>query len=409
MTSIKIGSKFNIKITFWNIIFFLLIISGIYSTYIRFFHGLGTATNLSDEFPWGLWIGFDVLCGVGLAAGGFTMAAIVYIFNIKQFKPIIRPAILTAFLGYILVVFALLFDLGKPYNIWHPIIMWNPHSVMFEVGWCVMLYTTVLSLEFSPIIFEKLQWKKPLIIIKNILVPLVILGVILSTLHQSSLGSLYLIVPEKLHPLWYSPMLPVLFFISSITVGFAMVMFESFLSARAFNKHLEKPLLIELARVLVFTLSIYLIIKLQDFGRQNIWGYMLKNQSETYLFWAEILIGIVAPLIFLSIPKIRKNTLFLFSSTVMVVIGFIMNRLNVAITGMEYYAQTNYFPSWMEINITLMIVAIGFAIFRYAAKNFPIFTPSDSVEIPYDRDIPVILSKKEKFIQNDVLKEVRRK
>ena len=173
---------------------------------------MGASTALSDSFPWGLWIGFDILCGVALAAGGFTISACVYIFNIQRFKPIVRPTILTAFLGYLLVIIALLFDLGRPYRIWHPLVMWNPRSVMFEVGWCVTLYTTVLALEFSPMLLQHLKWEFPLKIVKSLMIPLVILGVILSTLHQSSLGSLYLIVPHKLHPFWYSSFLPVFFY-----------------------------------------------------------------------------------------------------------------------------------------------------------------------------------------------------
>ena len=399
MTSIAIGSKFSIKVTFWKTVFFIIIILGLYSTYVRFFHGLGAATHLSDEFPWGLWIGFDALCGVGLAAGGFTMAAMVYIFNIKRFKPIIRPAILTAFLGYLLFILALLFDLGRPYNVWHPLIMWNPHSVMFEVGWCVMLYTTLLALEFSPVVFEKLQWSKALKIFNIFLIPLVILGVILSTLHQSSLGSLYLIVPEKLYPLWYSPLLPVLFFFSSVSVGFAMVMFESFLSARAFNKQLEKPLLMELARVVVFVLCLFFVLKLLDFAHRDAWRYLFLNRIETYLFWVENIIGIIVPIILLSIPKIRRNPLALFWSVLMVVIGFVLNRLNVAITGMESYAHANYFPSWMEISVTLMLIAIGFAVFRLVVKNFPIFTPEETepLNIPFKKQVNMKVLEKEKL------------
>ncbi|HKJ68456.1 MAG TPA: NrfD/PsrC family molybdoenzyme membrane anchor subunit, partial [bacterium] len=185
MSAKNLAQKYIGKLTFWKTVFFLVILVGLYAAVLRYSQGLGTATNLNDNFPWGLWIGFDVLCGVGLASGGFTLAAVVYIFNIKQFKPIIRPAILTAFLGYLLVIVGLLFDLGKPWNIWHPVVMWNPHSVMFEVAWCVMLYTAVLALEFSPVVFEKFRLQKPLKIIKRITIPLVILGVILSTLHQS--------------------------------------------------------------------------------------------------------------------------------------------------------------------------------------------------------------------------------
>ena len=172
------------KLTFWKVIFLLLMAGGLYATFIRFTQGLGASTHLSDQFPWGIWISFDVLCGVMLAAGGFTLTAAVHILNIKRLHSIIRPTILTAFLGYILVCAALMFDLGKPYNIWHPLIMRNPHSVMFEVAYCVMLYTTVLALEFSPIVLERFNLQKPLKVVRAILIPLVICGVILSTLHQ---------------------------------------------------------------------------------------------------------------------------------------------------------------------------------------------------------------------------------
>lgn len=359
--------------SFWTVVFFIILGLGLVGTFVRFYYGLGAATNLSDAFPWGLWISFDVMCGVGLGAGGFTMAALVYIFNIKKYKPIVRPAILTAFLGYLLVIAALLFDLGQPFRIWHALIMWNPHSVLFEIAWCVMLYTTVLALEFSPVVLEKLRLEKPLRWIKNIMIPLVILGVILSTLHQSSLGSLFLIVPEKLYPLWYSPLLPVLFFFSSVAVGFAMVIFESYLSARAFNKQLEKPLIVDLARVLVFILALYLVMKVIDFNRREVWSMMFLNRTETYFFWLEIGMGVILPMILLSIPRVRNHQSALFFSVLLVILGFVLNRLNVAITGMEAYTQANYFPSWMEISITVMFVALGFVAFRLAVRFLPIF------------------------------------
>src|SRR5690349_13493894 len=195
------------RLTFWKLVFFFLMAGGLYATFIRFTQGLGASTNLNDQFPWGIWISFDVLCGVMLAAGGFTLTAAVHILNIKRLHSIIRPTILTAFLGYILVCAALMYDLGKPYNIWHPLIMRNPHSVMFEVAYCVMLYTTVLALEFSPIVLERFHLHKAMKIIHGAVIPLVIGGVLLSTLHQSSFGSLYLIMYAKLHPFCYRPLL----------------------------------------------------------------------------------------------------------------------------------------------------------------------------------------------------------
>ena len=262
-------SRPNFKFTFWKLIFLFLMAAGLYATFIRFTQGLGASTNLSDQFPWGIWVSFDVLCGVMLAAGGFTLTAAVHILNIKRLHSIIRPTILTAFLGYILVSAALMFDLGKPYNIWHPLIMRNPHSVMFEVAYCVMLYTTVLALEFSPIVLERFNMQKPLKVVRTILIPLVIFGVILSTLHQSSLGTLYLIVPEKLHPFWYTPLLPLFFFLSAIAVGLAMTIFESSLSSKHFGLQLELPVLQELGRVLVVVLGVYAILRFRRPGESR--------------------------------------------------------------------------------------------------------------------------------------------
>ncbi len=361
------------KITVWRTIAFVILASGVVATYIRFTQGLGQSTNLSDEFPWGLWIGFDILCGVGLAAGGFTIAAIVYIFNIKRFEPIVRPTILTAFLGYLLVIVALMFDLGRPLQIWHALIMWNPRSVMFEVAWCVMLYTTVLSLEFAPVVLEKFKMTKTLKILHKVSVPLIILGVILSTLHQSSLGSLYLIVPEKLYGLWYSPYLPVFFFVSAISVGCAMVIFESFLSSRAFKRGLEMNLLTEIGRISVVMLAVLTTMKVVDLLDRHAISLLFVPRMETYLYWAEVSIGILIPMLMLSIQKIRETQGGLFASASMIIIGFIFNRMNIGITGMEGWAGVSYFPNWMEISVTLSIVVVGFIVFSLAAKYLPIF------------------------------------
>ncbi|MBI5215494.1 MAG: Ni/Fe-hydrogenase cytochrome b subunit [Ignavibacteriae bacterium] len=361
------------KITVWRAIAFMILASGVVATYIRFTQGLGESTNLSDEFPWGLWIGFDILCGVGLAAGGFTIAAIVYIFNIKRFEPIVRPTILTAFLGYLLVIVALMFDLGRPLQIWHALIMWNPRSVMFEVAWCVMLYTTVLSLEFAPVVLEKFKMTKTLNILHKVSVPLIILGVILSTLHQSSLGSLYLIVPEKLYGLWYSPYLPVFFFVSAISVGCAMVIFESFLSSRAFKRGLEMDLLTEIGRISVVMLAVLTTMKVVDLLDRHAISLLFIPRMETYLYWAEVSIGILIPMAMLAIRKVRESHGGLFASAAMIIIGFIFNRMNIGITGMEAWAGVSYFPNWMEISVTLSIVVLGFIVFSLAAKYLPIF------------------------------------
>ncbi|PWT98918.1 MAG: Ni/Fe-hydrogenase cytochrome b subunit [Terriglobia bacterium] len=360
------------KITIWRAIFAAIMLSGLYATYLRIFYGLGGSTNLSDRFPWGVWIAFDVLCGVGLAAGGFTLVAVVHIFAIERYKPILRPAILTAFLGYSLVVVALLFDLGRPDRLWHPLVMWNPHSVMFEVAWCVTLYTTVLFLEFLPMVLERFGWHQPLEWIHNISVPLMIAGVLLSTLHQSSLGSLFLIVPAKMYPLWYSPTLPAMFYISAIGVGLAMTIFESWHSSRAFGRALELPLLASMGRVLAVLMSGYLWLRFLDLAHRHVLGLLLVNRPETWLFFLEIaLMAIPAMLLFQK--RIRLQPGALYACAVMVIFGFVANRLNVGVTALESGSGTSYVPRWSEIAVTLSIVAAGFAIFRLIAEYFPVF------------------------------------
>jgi Ni/Fe-hydrogenase subunit HybB-like protein len=368
------------KLTFWRGVFVLLVGFGLYATYVRHTQGLGAVTNLSDEFPWGLWIGFDILCGVGLAAGGFTLAATVYIFNIKRFRPILRPTILTAFLGYLLVIIALMYDLGRPDRIWHAIIMWNPHSVMFEVAWCVMLYTTVLALEFSPVVFERLGWEKPLGWIKAVTVPLVIVGVLLSILHQSSLGSLYLIVPGRLCGLWYSPLLPVFFFISAIAAGCAMAIFESFMSFRAFGKRLETDLLRVLGHVIVVVLVSYLALRAGDLIYRGKISLLWQPRFELYLYYVEIGMGVILPIVLLSVRRLRKSYNALFFAALFVILGFVLNRLNVSITGMAASSGVTYFPSWTEISVTMLIVAVGFRVFALAVKNLHIFIETEAPE-----------------------------
>ena len=366
------GSLFPIRLTFWQWVFWLLVLGGVYATYVRVVQGLGGATHLSDAFPWGLWIGFDVLCGVGLAAGGFTLAAFVHIFNVERYKPILRATILTAFLGYVLVIVALLFDLGRPYRFWHLLVMWNPRSVMFEVAWCVMLYTTVLALEFAPAVFERVGWRAPLRWMRAVSIPLVIAGVILSTLHQSSLGSLYLIVPHKLHPLWYTPLLPVFFFVSALCVGFAMTIFESWHSSRVFGKQLELALLASMGRVLAVLLAVYLAMRFLDLQHRRVLSLLREPRTETFLFGLEIVLMLV-PMLLLFRRSVRTNPSALYASAVMVILGFVANRLNVSVTGMERGSGTSYVPKWTEILVTLSIIALGFAIFRLAVKHLPVF------------------------------------
>lgn len=367
---------------FWRSVFWLLFGFGMATLFVRFTHGLGSVTHLSDRYPWGLWIGFDVLCGVGLAAGGFTITAIVYLFHLDRFRPIARPAVLTAFLGYLLVVAGLLADLGRPWNLWHPLVMWNPHSVMFEIAWCVMLYTAVLGLEFSGMVFERLGWARALRIQHAIVIPLVILGVILSTLHQSSLGALYLIVPGKLYPLWYTPRLPLIFWASSVCAGLAMVIVESRLSARAHGRHLELPLLREIGRVLMAGLGVLTVLRVRDLWERQALPLAFQPTYEAALFQLEFLIGLVLPFVLLAVPRVRQSARGLYTASLLTVLGFITHRLNVSITGLDRAQGGHYVPAATEVLVTLMLVALGFGVFNLAVKHLPVYPAEAKAAVP---------------------------
>jgi len=363
----------KIKLTFWKVVFIVIMVLGLYSTFIRFFYGLGAATNMSDQFPWGLWIGFDLLCGVMLAAGGFCMVGAVYLFNVERLHSVVRPAVLTAFLGYVLFIVGLMFDLGRPWYIWHQLIYMNPHSVMFEVGVCVMSYTTVLFFEFLPNVFERFNLQTPIKWIKKIYPVLIILGILLSTLHQSSLGSLYLIMPSKLHPFWYTPALPFLFFGSAIAVGLAMTIFESTQSAKAFGRHLELPVLVELGGALLVALWVNALLRFEDYFHRGLLGQIVKPSYEAYFLWLELALTFVIPITMLSFKKVRLSPGGLYLASVCTVLGFITNRLNIALIGFETYVGHHYVPKWTEFCVTLMIVAAGFFLFGLAVKYLPIF------------------------------------
>jgi Ni/Fe-hydrogenase subunit HybB-like protein len=348
---------------------------------VRFTKGLGAVTNLSDQFPWGLWIGFDMLVGIGVAAGGFAIAAAVHVFHLDDFKPILRPTILTAFLGYIFAILALLMDLGKPWNIWHPIIMWNPHSVMFEVGWCVMLYTTVLFLEFSPILLERFKLRRAGNVMRKISPILVILGVILSTLHQSSLGSLFLILPGKVHPLWYSPILPVLFFVSALAAGLGMVVVESWFSRRVFGKPIETHLLARISRGSVVVLALFLALRLRDLQVRGALSYVLRFDNESWMFLAEIGLGVVLPMLLLAWPFYRREPRRLAVAQGLVVLGFIFHRLNVSTTAIVAMTGVNYVPAAAEFIVSMGLVAVGMMLFVLACRFLPVFPEGALVDV----------------------------
>ncbi len=349
---------------------------------LRLTNGLGAVTNLTDQFPLGLWIGFDVMAGAMLGGGAFVLAGLVYVFGIERYRPILRSTILTAFLGYSLLIVALLIDVGRPQNIIlaRPVYFINIHSVLWEVAMCVLCYTTVLALEFLPAVFERLRWRRAWQLFHKITLPLVIVGILLSTMHQSSLGSLWLIAPGKLDPLWYTPWIPVFFWISAIGVGLAMVVVESNLSSRAFKRGLEQNLLASLSKFNAYWLGFYAIVKLIDVVWRGEAARLTQPTLQAVLFWIEVGLGAILPAILMSQPKIRENKTALFRVAVLVVTCGILNRLNVSVFGMWSYTGPVYIPSLMEISVTVALFTFGAAVFAVLARLLPVFPKEHEAE-----------------------------
>ena len=335
----------------------------------RWIAGLGPTTNLTDGRGWGLWISYDMMSGIGLAAGAFTVAAVVYLFNLKQFYPIVRPTILTGFISYILAALTLLVDLGQPQRIWHLLIYNNIHSPLFEIGWCVMLYLTVLALEFSPILFESLGWKVPLKWVRGIMIPLIIAGVTLSTLHQSTLGTMFTILPNRVHPLWYSPLLPVYFFLTAVAAGLGMTVFESFHSARTYSYPFELKLVAKLTKAVPYVLGLYLVIKIADLFISGNFQYLLKGGAPTVMYVIEMIGGVIVPILFFADPKTRNDLHGITWAAFFTMGGLILNRMNTALI---FFEGGYYLPSLPEIAVSVGLTCLGLILFDAAVRFLPI-------------------------------------
>ena len=358
------------KISFWRTIVALIFAAGLYSMYARFALGFQAATNLTDPQPWGLWVGLGTLCGVGLSAGGFAIAASVYLLGFERYRPILRTSVLISFLGYCTVCVGMLYELGIPWRIWHPIVMWNRHSVLFEVSWCVMLYTTVLALEFSPALVEKIPWVRARELYlrwhHSILIALVLAGTLLSSMHQSFLGGLYLITKGRLDPLWYSPYLTTMFYLSAIPAGLAVTIMAIYLCVRSLNARVDMNILSDVSRVIAPLLAIYGVFRAVDLINRGATQYLWMWREETGLFWLEIALLVIAPLILLNLEKVRNNPQNLYWTCAVIVMGFMTNRLNVSITGLQASAGIYYVPKWTEFAATLATIAAAVVAFRYA-------------------------------------------
>jgi Ni/Fe-hydrogenase subunit HybB-like protein len=337
----------------------------------RFMLGLGATTNLSDGYPWGLWISFDVLTGVALAAGGFTISAIVYVFNLRRFEPLLRPAKLSAFVGYAMVVLGLFFDLGQPWRMWHPMVMWNPRSVLFEVSWCVMLYTTVLAVDVVIMALEALRKDRAAHLLRSLYVALVVVGVILSTLHQSSLGALYLVLPQKMSDLWATKAVGPLFYASAVVAGLSVVIVESLVTARVHRREAELPILASLGKALGIALLVYFAMKVTDLYARgaSVW----KLDVPHALFYVELFGTVALPAALLAFRDVRETRAGLLWSGGIAAFGVVLNRFNVSLTGYAGYRDFRYFPSLAELAVTAALLVLAVVAFDLGARYLPVY------------------------------------
>jgi len=362
-------------ITPFNVISAIILVVGIPLLVIRFVYGLAATTNLNQAFPWGLWIGFDMMTGIVLAAGGFTIGATVQLFGLKQYHPIERPAILTAFIGYMMAIVGLLADLGRPWNIVMAIFNYGTASALFEVAWCVMCYSTVLFLEFTLPAAEWLGLKKWQAIMKKALVALTVLSVMFSTMHQSALGSLFLLAPTKLHPLWYTPFIFIFFFISAIMAGISMIVVEGWLSHRAFQSKVDHhvdldKLQLGIAKAGALVFFAYFFLKLQGVIDGHAWGYLSTGYGA--LFLTEVLGFVLLPSLLFAYGARNEQIIPVRIAGVLGVLGIAFNRLNVSVFAFNWHSPVRYVPSWMEIWVSVTLSLIGVLAFRWIVNRMPI-------------------------------------
>lgn len=372
-------------LTPFNLITMGLMLTTVVLLVIRFAKGLGAITNLSQETPWGLWIGFDVVTGVAFAGGAYVVTFLVYILRLEKYKPICRATVLNGLLAYVFYAGALLLDLGRPWNVVNPIIgnSFGFSSVLFLVAWHFLLYMMAELLEFSPAVAEWLGLKRARRILSGATVAAVIFGITLSTLHQSGLGALYLMAKPKIHPLWFSEFIPILFLVSSVFAGLAMVIVEGTISHRVFAQKLTRDLrnsyddiVLGLGKICAGTLFVYIFLQILTFIHGHNWAHLGSGWGYWYLL--EVVGFVLVPLVLFTVGVRDKNLAQIRIAAILTLLGVVLNRLNVTTIAFKWYAAAHYVPSWMEIVVTLGVISAEIWVFRWIVKRMPVLSDSPS-------------------------------
>lgn len=370
-------------ITPFNIISIPIIFLGLGLIIYRFIYGIGSITNLTQEVPWGLWIGFDVVTGVAFAGGAYVVTFMVYILKLDKYHSIVRVTVLNGFLAYVFYAGALLLDLGRPWNVVNPIIgnSFGTSSVLFLVAWHFMLYMLAELIEFSPAIAEWIGARKARKILSAMTIGAVIFGITLSTLHQSGLGALYLMAKDKIHPLWYSEFIPIMFLVSSIFAGLSMVIFEGSISHRVFfdqisenDRKAHKGILTGLSKICAGAMFAYFFLHILVFIHDKNWNYI--NSPMGYWFLTEMIGFVLLPMMLFVYSYRNKNTFTIKVAAIITMLGIIINRLNVTVIGFRWDAPVHYIPSWMEITVTLAVIFTEIWIFRWVIMRMPVLNES---------------------------------
>jgi Ni/Fe-hydrogenase subunit HybB-like protein len=384
-------------------ILWVLALAGLVAGVFRLWFGLGATTNLTDAVPWGLWKILNMVAGVAISTSGFTIGFLVYVLKLERFRPLMKPAILVAFLGYGCSCLALLFDIGLPFRFWHPFFMWNEHSFLFEVFWCVSLYFTITAIELAPTVFEKLRAERITAILHRIAFGVVVVGISLSSLHHSSLGSLFLVTPQRLHPLWYSSLLPLFFIISAIGAGMMFMVLIKIFYARLYDRESvfgpkveetivivplsggangngrvrqpgrDMPMLVSLASIATVILGLFGILQIADLLLSGSWRALAAGTWESWLYGLEMTLLVALPLILVWNPRTRRSPAALGLAALSATSGLMLNRLDVGIFGYFRSAGEIYFPSLAEWALSIGVVAAAGLVFLFFIENFSIF------------------------------------
>ena len=390
-------------LTPFNVISLPIILLGVALIFVRLAKGLGAVTNLSQEFPWGIWIGFDVMVGVAFAGGAYVLTFVVYALRSDKYHPIIKATVLNGLLAYMFYAGAIFLDLGRWWNIVNPIIgnKFGVNSVLFLVSWHFLLYMIVQFIEFSPVIAEWLGLRKIRMILKSLTIGAVIFGITLSTLHQSGLGALFMMAKDKIHPLWYTEFIPVLFFVSSVFAGLCMVIFEGTISHKVFKNQIDREdrasysdIVIGLGKACAGSMFVYVFLKLLIFVHGKSWPLLATPMGYWYL--TEV-IGLVLLPCYLFLWGVRsRNLTVIRTAAILTMCGIIVNRLNYSVIAFKWYVpfSERYIPSWMEIVITLAIILTEVWVFRWVVNRMPVLRKSPKWAIEKgDREESVVIRK----------------